>query len=67
MTMMDMFKLGYKVTVGNDYGDVVMETAEDVETALEDGAELVEADHNEKTAYYYIDIYADEEEWGEDL
>lgn len=38
-----------------------------METALEDGAELVEADHDEKTAYYYIDIYAAEEEWGEDL
>lgn len=67
MSMMEMFKLGYAVTVGNDYGDVIMATIEDIETALEDGAELVGADHDKKTAYYYVDIYADEEAWGEDL
>lgn len=67
MTMKEMFENGYKVTVGNDYGDSVMETLEEVVDAMNDGAELVEVNEEEKTAYYYIDIYADEEEWGEDL
>ena len=67
MTMKEMFENGYKVTVGNDYGDSVMETLEEVVDAMKDGAELVEVNEEEKTAYYYIDIYADEEEWGEDM
>ena len=67
MTMKEMFENGYKVTVGNDYGDSVMETLEEVVDAMKDGAELVEVNEEEKTAYYYIDIYADDEEWGEDL
>ena len=67
MTMKEMFENGYKVTVGNDYGDSVLETLEEVADAMKDGAELVEVNEEEKTAYYYIDIYADEEEWGEDL
>ena len=67
MTMKEMFENGYKVTVGNDYGDSVLETLEEVLDAMKDGAELVEVNEEEKTAYYYIDIYADEEEWGEDL
>lgn len=67
MTMKEMFENGYEVTVGNDYGDSVMETLEEVIEAMKDGAELVEVNEEEKTAYYYIDIFADEEEWGEDL
>lgn len=67
MTMKEMFENGYEVTVGNDYGDSAMETLEDVVDAMENGAELVEVNEEEKTAYYYIDIFADEEEWGEDL
>ena len=67
MTMKEMFENGYEVIVGNDYGDSVMETLEDVVDAMENGAELVEVNEEEKTAYYYIDIYANEEEWGEDL
>lgn len=38
-----------------------------METALEDGAEFVKAGHDKKTVYYYIDIYADEKEWEENL
>lgn len=67
MTMKEMFENGYEVTVGNDYGDSVMKTLEEVIEAMKDGAELVEVNEEEKTAYYYIDIFADEEEWGEDL
>jgi len=67
MTMKEMFENGYKVIVGNGYGDSVMETLEEVLDAMKDGAELIEVNEEEKTAYYYIDIFADEEEWGEDL
>ena len=67
MTMKEMFENGYEVTVGNDYGDSVMETLEEVVDAMKDGAELMEVNEEEKTAYYYIDIFADGEEWGEDL
>ena len=67
MTMKEMFENGYEVTVGNDYGDSVMKTLEEVIDAMKDGAELMEVNEEEKTAYYYIDIFADEEEWGEDL
>ena len=67
MTMKEMFENGYEVTVGNDYGDSVMKTLEEVIDAMKDGAELVEVNEEAKTAYYYIDIFADEEEWGEDL
>lgn len=67
MTMKEMFENGYEVIVGNGYGDSVMETLEDVADAMKDGAELMEINEEEKIAYYYIDIFADEEEWGEDL
>lgn len=67
ITMKELFEMGYKVVVGNAYGDSVMETLEDVENAIEEGAELEELDEKAKTAYFYVDIFADEEEWGEDL
>ena len=67
MTMKEMFENGYKVIVGNVYGESVMETLEEVLDAMKDGAELIEVNEEEKTAYYEIDIFADEEEWGEDL
>jgi len=67
MTMKELFEKGYEVTVGTAYGDTVMEDLEQVESYMEDDPELVELDEKAKTAYFYLDVFADEEEWGEDL
>lgn len=67
MTMMGMFEAGYIVTCGTTYGDRVMATREDVLEAMEDAFELDEVDHEARTAYFFFDVFADEEEWGEDL
>jgi len=67
MTMMELFEAGYTVTCGTTYGDLVMETREDVEEYMEDDFQLDEVDHEAKTAYFYFDVFADEDEWGEDL
>jgi len=66
MTMMEMFEMGYEVTVGSPYGDAVMETVEEVQFAMEDTPELVEVDHEAKTAYFYDDPF-ESDDWGEDL
>ena len=67
MTMKELFEKGYEVTVGTAYGDTMMEDLEQVESYMEDDPELVELDEKVKTAYFYLDVFADEEEWGEDL
>ena len=67
MTMMEMFEAGYTVTCGTAYGDQVMETREDVLDMMEDAFKLDEVDHEAKTAYFFLDVFADEDEWGEDL
>ena len=67
MTMMEMFEAGYTVTCGTAYGDRVMEDREDVLDAMEDAFVLEEVDEDAKTAYFFYDVFADEEEWGEDL
>ena len=65
--MMEMFEAGYTVTCGTAYGDRVMETREDVLDEMEDAYELSEVDHEARTAYFFFDVFADEDEWGEDL
>jgi hypothetical protein len=65
--MMELFEAGYTVTCGTTYGDRVMETREDVEEYMEDDFQLDEVDHEAKTAYFFYDVFADEDEWGEDL
>ena len=67
MTMMEMFEAGYTVTCGTTYGDRVMETRDDVLDMMEDDFHLEEVDHEAMTAYFFFDVFADEEEWGEDL
>ena len=67
MTMMELFEAGYTVTCGTTYGDQVMETRDDVLDMMEDDFHLEEVDHEAKTAYFFFDVFADEEEWGEDL
>ena len=67
MTMKELFEMGYEVTFGTAYGDTMMKDLEQVELYMEDGPELVELDKEAKTAYFYLDIFANEEEWGEDL
>ena len=67
MTMKELFEKGYEVTFGTAYGDTVMEDLEQVETYMEDEPKLIELDEEAKTAYFYLDVFADEEEWGEDL
>ena len=67
MTMKELFEKGYELTVGTAYGDSTVETMEDVLDAMEEGAKLEEIDKKAKTAYFYIDIFADDDEWGEDL
>ena len=39
----------------------------DVLDAMEDAFVLEEVDHEAKTAYFFYDVFADEDEWGEDL
>lgn len=67
MTMMEMFEAGYEVTCGTAYGDTVLTSVEDVRDAMDEGFVLEEVDHEAHTAYFYLDVFADEDEWGEDL
>jgi len=67
MTMMEMFEAGYTVTCGTAYGDSVVETVEEVTEMMDEGYELQEVDHEARTAYFYLDAFADEDAWGEDL
>ena len=67
MTMKEMFEKGYTITCGTTYGDEVVETLDEVLEMMEDGFKLEEVDHEEKTAYFYCDVFADEDAWGEDL
>lgn len=67
MTMMEMFEAGYTVTCGTTYGDRVMEDRDDVLDAMEDAFVLEEVDHEAHTAYFFFDVFADEDAMGEDL
>lgn len=67
MTMQEMFEAGYTITCGTTYGDQAVETLEEVLDMMEDDFQLEEVDHDARTAYFFFDVFADEEEWGEDL
>ena len=51
-TMKELFEMGYKITVGSMWGDVLVEDLEHVEDYMKD-TELEELDEEAKTAYFY--------------
>ena len=67
MTMKEMFEKGYTITCGTTSGDDVLHTLHALPELLADGFNLEQVDHAEKTAYFYCDVFADEDAWGEDL
>ena len=64
MTMKELLDMGYTVTYGTVYGDKLI-APDDEDLECYEDAELVEIDHEAKTAYFYED--EDWESYGEDL